>query len=588
MSSAALTISMNTAPLGGVITVDPTLGQSMVTVFKLLTSQWTDDDIPLTYEFGFINPDTRRGAMVLQSISSKSHTSSTLPPGSSSPPQSILTVFARALDMFSADSTAVANPVVEKVNVNARNLTDAFDNAITGNGDNNFVDTKKILAVITSVMNSVDCTALTINCSAINREACGKVANTCGDCVSGYVGIVGPSDTKCWLAAQNADSQRRKLIFAGVGNSCSTAADCMGDINDEALVCRDNKCAEPVKYCIHNCSGRGICLSRDTRTYVNLAVCFQSDIYCETVCKCESSYGGKACEISSDELTSRQNMRVKLLKGLRNITVSEDNSARNVITWIELLSVMSLNIEDLAVDSIVEMLKICEFVIKNTEHVALEYEEIMKLLNPMNAILLAVDNLDFPARAYLAATYTGIDIKILIRMLSNRIAADVVIGQENPSYVNANLRLLVTKPDLFENKQVKIGVPPTVNEIYNGVVPSFCELDMNSSSTVLLVSRNVGSYNNSRFLSNPLEVSVSSPVCSTKPCQIIFDLQSNSEIDYSTNSTDNINNSSLTVFVTKCQESDVRTVNYTCASGQVIEHSCNGESLCVDCCVDCC
>jgi hypothetical protein len=353
------------------------------------------------------------------------------------------------------------------------------------------------------------------------------------------------------------------------------------------LVCSNGMCAEPMKRCFQNCSGHGDCTSRDTRTYTMLMTCSRSDIYCEAQCICEPGFAGKACELTSDEFSSRQNMRIKLLNGLRNTTLSEDNSERNVITWIELLSAMSQQIEELSVDAIVVMLDTCEYILKITQDdgVALEYEEFLKLLDPLNVISHAIDNLETLAQEDLELKYTGTDVRTLIRVVSDRISSDMVTGQETPSYVSSNLRLLVTKPDLFESKKVKLGVPLTENEIYSVVVPSYCEMDLNSSGTFSLVSRNAGSYNNSGFLSNPLELSASSLVCSTEPCQIIFDLQSNSEVDYGANATGSINSSLLTPFVTKCEASDIRIVNHTCASGQVIRHNCTGvaETLVTKC-----
>jgi hypothetical protein len=198
-------------------------------------------------------------------------------------------------------------------------LSDSFDTAVTGDEDGDFIDIKKILAVTTSVLNSVDCSALAVNCSAINREECGKVANTCGDCASGFVGVHGPDNSKCVLTGSTFDRRRR----LAVGRECTSDAECVGGVDNAAFICTDGKCAEPMKNCFQNCNGHGDCTYRDTRTYTILSVCAQSDIYCEAMCKCEPTFAGKACELTSNEFTARQNMRIKLLTGL-----SEDNSAR--------------------------------------------------------------------------------------------------------------------------------------------------------------------------------------------------------------------------------------------------------------------
>lgn len=47
-------------------------------------------------------------------------------------------------------------------------------------------------------------------CTALNRLACGQIANTCGACVSGGVGKRGPANSKCILPTGNGVQQ-----FAG-------------------------------------------------------------------------------------------------------------------------------------------------------------------------------------------------------------------------------------------------------------------------------------------------------------------------------------------------------------------------------------
>ena len=68
-------------------------------------------------------------------------------------------------------------------------------------------------------INNVAVTSATVNCSVAtpcaqyNRSACSSVAHTCGECLSGYIGVVGASNTHCRSAHVNA---------VHVGSNCST------------------------------------------------------------------------------------------------------------------------------------------------------------------------------------------------------------------------------------------------------------------------------------------------------------------------------------------------------------------------------
>ncbi|CAN0189581.1 unnamed protein product, partial [Ectocarpus fasciculatus] len=53
VSSSALTVSTNGAPVPGLILAHPSEGQSMLTEFTISADQWYDEEFPLLYEFGY-------------------------------------------------------------------------------------------------------------------------------------------------------------------------------------------------------------------------------------------------------------------------------------------------------------------------------------------------------------------------------------------------------------------------------------------------------------------------------------------------------------------------------------------------------
>lgn len=58
----------------------------------------------------------------------------------------------------------------------------------------------QVLDVASSSLNAANCTAAP-DCTALNRDDCGtdglREDNTCGECVSGFVGVVGPHNSLC-------------------------------------------------------------------------------------------------------------------------------------------------------------------------------------------------------------------------------------------------------------------------------------------------------------------------------------------------------------------------------------------------------
>lgn len=58
----------------------------------------------------------------------------------------------------------------------------------------------KVLDVASSSLNAANCTAAP-DCEALNRDDCGsnglREDNTCGECMSGTIGVLGPHNSLC-------------------------------------------------------------------------------------------------------------------------------------------------------------------------------------------------------------------------------------------------------------------------------------------------------------------------------------------------------------------------------------------------------
>ena len=148
-----------------------------------------------------------------------------------------------------------------------------------------------------SVLNAPNCT---VPCTgSINRATC-EVAEMCGDCADGFVGVLGPSNEPCYVAAGNCtngarDGDETETDCGGpcapcdyAGAACTVDTDCLYSWCTVLGVC-----AVPVKTCPgSNCTfGQGVCSHVDV-TGATLASrdCLANDWACSAVCTCRERF----------------------------------------------------------------------------------------------------------------------------------------------------------------------------------------------------------------------------------------------------------------------------------------------------------
>ena len=106
------------------------------------------------------------------------------------------------------------------------------------------------------------------NCSSLFRQPCELTSNTCGSCVTGYIGVLGDSNIACIPPGDN------------IGISiCSSESDCQPWES-----CVSGACKEKAKTCSNGCSAHGTCNFYDTSTFSSVTVCLVTDSTCMAVC----------------------------------------------------------------------------------------------------------------------------------------------------------------------------------------------------------------------------------------------------------------------------------------------------------------
>ena len=119
------------------------------------------------------------------------------------------------------------------------------------------------------------------NCALLNRQPCDLTTNTCGSCITGYIGIFGDSNISCVPEGH------------GVVSSCNNVkeSDCL-----PWEECKSGTCTEKMKACVNDCSGHGMCEFYATSTYAQVTSCLITDSECMAVCICETGYDGISCQ----------------------------------------------------------------------------------------------------------------------------------------------------------------------------------------------------------------------------------------------------------------------------------------------------
>ena len=194
---------------------------------------------------------------------------------------------ARATDIVNVGSVTVT--IAELSNLTGALLSASFE---SGDVEGVF----QTMVASSSVLNAPNCT---VSCGPLNRGAC-PVDGTCGDCLDGYVGVIGPLNDPCWAPADTCTSGARDgdetdVDCGGTCAPCAVAgAACLDDSDCYYGWCAtaNMSCAIPIKQCSNNCTlGQGSCGHVDvTGTWIAAHDCTVDDWACSAVCTCRDGW----------------------------------------------------------------------------------------------------------------------------------------------------------------------------------------------------------------------------------------------------------------------------------------------------------
>jgi hypothetical protein len=320
-SYAAVSVNINSPPSGGMFIVYPLSGIELSTMFTMSAVNWRSSSLPLTYAFGVAATSTT----VLCKSSQSSYCMAQLSGGNAATNFSV-TCLASVADSFGATSTSTSAVTVSEIEFDS--MVTVVANSLTIAMESGEVDTMRLALVeATNSINRVDCLS-SPNCSALHRADCSGAVNTCGSCLTGFVGDSGDSNTAC----ATVSSYATELSFLGI--SCTQDSDC-----GSWSVCSGTSktCVGLSKTCVSNCSGHGQCQYYEQLETVE-ACDVGFDTACVPKCVCSEGYGGSACEQTSSMVDTLSSIRALGLQTLSTVVTNDDTTYENVCSWVSILN----------------------------------------------------------------------------------------------------------------------------------------------------------------------------------------------------------------------------------------------------------
>jgi hypothetical protein len=398
-SMEGIQVDTNSPPRPGAFLASPGKGIALSTLFQLLAVRWTDQQLPLKYEFRYW-AYTTQSYVTLRSFQAVGELTTVLPLGLESNLFQVPLQLSVS-DTLNAVSQASANVSVQGI-VNVSHSVRYAAEIVESLDARDVETTKQKLSLVGMIILQANCSQTVHSCSSFNREPCSTISQTCGACLVGYVGEAGSANSPCTLVStalvasndnrylsnlqfvtQNIfrhslmrdtspgsleqyeipdislskfTTENRRTIFNSIRRSlqssndssdevkkvpCRLTSDCLSvaGIDSPWIYCnrRTRLCSVRSKVCHGSCSFQGTCVFRDLNSGASLHDCSTGDPQCEAVCQCEEGYFGESCDLTLPIWISLRRFTSLAISALYSTSQSEVTSLQSVSVWTQLL-----------------------------------------------------------------------------------------------------------------------------------------------------------------------------------------------------------------------------------------------------------
>jgi hypothetical protein len=410
-AAVSTTVTTNGSPLPGSFSVTPVSGTEVYTTFTFSAAQWSDPDLPLTYQFGFQSA-VSLNKLVIVSRSELTYATSSLPAGDVTRDGAV-DCSLRIFDGIGAftDNTAVATVTAPTTEDQSAQLVLELLKGAVGS-----VQAAKIaLAVGSSVLNAVNCTAAP-ECAPLNRHPCRMTSGQCGACLDGFVGDAGDRNTLC--VALTAPPAQLAVT----------------------------------KTCEYNCTGHGQCIFVSKITGAPVTKCALADTECDAMCSCTNHYSGEFCEMDPVTLRRRREVRSKLILSLHNLTREEDINTESVASWSANLYALSIRPHEVSQSDATIIADIANTTLRNAMSLGVEsYADMLGVLQATD-LVASLQRYNYNPNDYRDADFntsrsyvsnTAARFIPVVSTFGDMVSSIMVLGENETTLVYENFRMAV-------------------------------------------------------------------------------------------------------------------------------------------------
>jgi hypothetical protein len=452
-ASSSILLTTNAPPKSGKFSVSPSSGEELLTVFLLQALEWIDDDLPISYQYQYRSLEGR--PLVLQLRSERTSSSSSLPAGD------VKNLYAVTTSLIIYDSLNANLTTTATVRVNPRILQNSQTKqdsllSLLNASESPSVGT---LSLVTGVLNAVDCSTAP-NCSLIKRADCATKPNTCGSCLSGFVGEEGDSNSLCVNTTTFSDSPGTLSSFktsswlavsedstcsldCGLWKHCETQFDQTQKLFKQQCVKDSKQCADPV------CSGHGACEFRSWNQKKALSCPIDSSS-CSAVCICKWGYAGTVCSETTEEFEKRMIVREQAILSMSETLSTLDTDSETLTSFVYGIASLCQQPNELTSNSLSSIESLTSTLIDLSSTVPLSSTVLQAFMIPLTTLLSRYD--EPQDHEYVMS---------LIDRVCALVASDLTIGENSVGILYPFIRASVLSADSFGLEDLSVAMPMT-------------------------------------------------------------------------------------------------------------------------------